>query len=226
MKENNIISITEMMDFICFYKQKLDSKKNSSLEEEKNKAIEKKLQPLKKKVEQLEIIDDADEAITVIDKKQNADVLIQIETTKGTNTYFQTNDCITKQDQVIPSLHHAEIAANEEVAMTLDDDRTIHHQIIASLKDIELFMNYSFLHIKTTDPMTIFKFNLEQQFLIFKNIEKPIQDFKNQEVKDIGIYLDDIPKEMKLYYQEFMNQEEEKGIHKVRKLLKKLGNFS
>lgn len=226
MEENNIISIREMMDFIYFYRQKLESKKNSSLEEEKDRAIEKKLQPLKKKVEQLEIINDVDEAITIIDKMQNADVLMEIETTKGTNTYFQTNDCITKEEEIIPSLHHAEIAANEQVAMTLDHDQTIHKQIIKTLQDIELFMNYSFLHIKTTDPMILFKFNLEQQFLVFKNKEKPIQEFKKQEIKDLGVFLEDIPAEMMLYYHNFIEHKEEKGVGKVQRLLKKLGNFS
>lgn len=224
-----------MIQFIHFYKEKLEEKnkkqvKISDAETAEEVELEKQLQPLKRKLEMLEIVDDANEAITIIDEKLEPEVSIEIETHLGTNTYSKINEHkVTNDGSVIPSVGYSEISENEKVGMALDHDFVLHQEIYETLDRIEPFMNNTCININTTEDGIVFKFNLNEQFLVFQNMEKDIHSISKHDLNldNIGISKDDIPPVMMKWYKEYLEQKGEKKIGaSVRKLIKKLGIIS
>lgn len=238
MEKENIISISKMIDFINFYKNKLEQKNQQQLKLSEAKTVEeveveKQLQPLKEKLEMLEIVDNVDEAITIIDEQSEPEVSIEIETNLGTNTYSKINEHkVTNDGTVLPSIGYTEESENTAVGMALDHDLMIHQEICGTLDRIEPLLNNSWININTTEDGLVFKFNLNEQSLVFRNKEKSIQSISKRDLdlEHIGISKEDIPPVMMEEYAEFEKYSKEKSERKkssvVLKLIKKLGIIS
>lgn len=214
------ISINTMLQLIDYYKLKLDQKfqkevENSKVDTVQELVLEQKLGPLKENLKRMNETRISEEAltienVTIVDKKQDPSIQLVIDTDAGANHYYKYNEYQENEEGYhVPKTTFMEVMEDEEKGMMLDEDLTIRKEISKALgSDIELFTDHSFLTVETSELDILFRFNLNQQFLVFQGKEKSIDEIPKQQRKEIGIALKDVPNDLMKYYPSFQEEQQ------------------
>lgn len=221
--EKKEITIKNAVDLLNMYNILLNKKHNKELEDSDYQSInklmiDKKIKNLRSKITKLNIDILEDEPNITIDDNEPDDISLRIdsdneliEDIEYTKSYDFDKETIQESGSVV-------------LSQTLDT--VAYRSIINTINEIEIYTKQGKI-IPTNNDDVVFKFNVDNQYLINKEGEainvSDINDFSMNNLYTINLY--DLPKEIRILYKQLkeINKEKQEKIEfKVKKRINNL----
>lgn len=221
--EKKEITIKNAVDLLNMYNILLNKKHNKELEDSDYQSInkliiDKKIKNLRSKITKLNIDILEDEPNITIDDNEPDDISLRIDSDNELNEDIEYTKSYDFDKETIQE--------SGSVVLSQTLDTVAYRSIINTINEIEIYTKQGKI-IPTNNDDVVFKFNVDNQYLINKEGEainvSDINDFSMNNLYTINLY--DLPKEIRILYKQLkeINKEKQEKIEfKVKKRINNL----
>ena len=221
--EKKEITIKNAVDLLNMYNILLNKKHNKELEDSDYQSInklmiDKKIKNLRSKITKLNIDILEDEPNITIDDNEPDDISLRIDSDNELNEDIEYTKSYDFDKETIQE--------SGSVVLSQTLDTIAYGSIINTINEIEIYTKQGKI-IPTNNDDVVFKFNVDNQYLINKEGEainvSDINDFSMNNLYTINLY--DLPKEIRILYKQLkeINKEKQEKIEfKVKKRINNL----
>ena len=221
--EKKEITIKNAVDLLNMYNTLLNKKHNKELEDSDYQSInklmiDKKIKNLRSKITKLNIDILEDEPNITIDDNKQDDISLKIDSDNKLNEDIEYTKSYDFDKETIQE--------SGSVVLSQTLDTVAYRSIINTINEIEIYTKQGKI-IPTNNDDVVFKFNVDNQYLINKEGEainvSDINDFSMNNLYTINLY--DLPKEIRILYKQLKEINKEKQEKIEFKVKKKINNL-